>query len=123
MMRKGTAWSVLMQKSRSRAALVFAFTTALVLGSVAQAQQAPRSTADLVVFNGKVVTVDDQFSIGSALAVKDGKIVRVGGSDIERDYQAPLRIDLNGRVLLPGFIDTHVHLRGQSAREIDMKQA
>jgi len=95
----------------------------LALGSVAHAQQAPRATADLIVFNGKVVTVDDQFSIGSALAVKDGKIVKVGGSEIEGDYQAPVRIDLRGRVLLPGFIDTHVHLRGQSPREIDMKQA
>ena len=112
-----------MQKTRTRAALVFGITTALVLGSVAHAQQAPRATADLIVFNGKVVTVDDQFSIGSALAVKDGKIVTVGGSEMEVDYQAPVRIDLKGRVLLPGFIDTHVHLRGQSPREIDMKQA
>jgi predicted amidohydrolase YtcJ len=112
-----------MQKSRSRAELVFGFTTALVLGSVAQAQQAPRETVDLIVFNGKVVTVDDRFSISSALAVRDGKIVRIGGSEIERDYQATLGIDLNGRVLLPGFIDTHVHLRGLSPREIDMKQA
>jgi predicted amidohydrolase YtcJ len=55
--------------------------------------------------------------------VKDGKIVRVGGSEIERDYHAPVRIDLKGRVLLPGFIDTHVHLRGLSSREIDMRQA
>ena len=112
-----------MQKTRTRAALVFGITTALLLGSVAHAQQAPRATADLIVFNGKVVTVDDQFSIGSALAVKDGKIVKVGGSEIEVDYQAPVRIDLKGRVLLPGFIDTHVHLRGQSPREIDIKQA
>ena len=48
-----------MQKTRTRAALVFGITTALVLGSVAHAQQAPRATADLIVFNGKVVTVDD----------------------------------------------------------------
>ena len=66
-----------MQKSRSRA-LVFGSTTALVLGSAAQAQQAARTTADLIVLNGKVITVDDQFSISSALAVKDGKIVKVG---------------------------------------------
>jgi predicted amidohydrolase YtcJ len=112
-----------MPKSPIRAVLVFGFTTAVVLGPAAQAQQAPPAAVDLIVFNGKVVTVDDRFSIGSALAVSDGKIVRVGGSQIERDYQAPLRIDLNGRVLLPGFIDTHVHLRGLSPREIDLTQA
>ena len=72
-----------MPKSLIRAALILEFTTAVVLGPAAQAQQAP-ATVDLIVFNGKVVTVDDQFSIGSALAVRDGKIVRVGGSEIER---------------------------------------
>jgi predicted amidohydrolase YtcJ len=126
MMRHGKAWSILMLKSR--AALLFGFTAALVSGSLisvsaAQAQEALRTAADLIVFNGKVVTVDDRFSIGSALAVKDGKIVKVGGSEIEREYEAPRRIDLKGRVLLPGFIDTHLHLRGLSPREIDLRQA
>ena len=111
-----------MEKSRACPALLLGFTAAVVLSSNAHAQEPPRATADLIVFNGKVVTVDDQFSIGSALAVKDGKIVRVGGSEIERDYQAPVRIDLKGRVLLPGFIDTHVHLMGLSPREIELKQ-
>ena len=90
---------------------------------MAQGQQGGPAAADLIVFNGKVVTVDDQFSIKSALAVKDGKIVAVGGPEIARDYQALVRIDLKGRPLLPGFIDTHVHLEGMSPREIDMKQA
>jgi predicted amidohydrolase YtcJ len=89
----------------------------------ARAQPASPMVADLIVFNGKVVTVDDQFSISSALAVKDGKIVAVGGPEIARDWQAPARIDLKGRPLLPGFVDVHVHLRGMSLREIDMKQA
>jgi predicted amidohydrolase YtcJ len=91
--------------------------------NAAKAQQAPPTPADLILFNGKVVTVDAQFSIASALAVKDRRIVAVGGPEIARDYQAPARIDLKGRTLLPGFIDTHVHLRGMSPREIDMKQA
>jgi predicted amidohydrolase YtcJ len=116
-----------MLKSRIRAALLSGFTAAsvntFIPGPVAQAQQAPRSAADLIVFNGKVVTVDDRFSIASALAVKDGKIVGVGGSEIERNYEAPLRIDLKGRALLPGFIDTHLHLRGLAPREIDLRQA
>jgi predicted amidohydrolase YtcJ len=73
----------------------------------------------LIVFNGKVVTVDDQFSIKSALVVKDSKIVAFEGSEITRDYQAPVHVDF----LLPGFNDSHVHLRGRSPREIDMKQA
>ena len=89
----------------------------------ARAQQASPIVADLIVFNGKVVTVDDQFSIKSALAVKDGKIVAVGGPEIARDHQALARIDLKGRALLPGFIDTHVHVEGISPREIAIEQA
>jgi predicted amidohydrolase YtcJ len=111
--------------ARAQVAALFATLVgaAFALGAVAQGQQGGPAAADLIVFNGKVVTVDDQFSIKSALAVKDGKIVAVGGPEIARDYQALVRIDLKGRPLLPGFIDTHVHLEGMSPREIDMKQA
>jgi urease alpha subunit len=82
-MRTVETWSVLMRKSRPRAVLCLGFAgTAFVLGAVVHAQQASPTVADLIVFNGKVVTVDDQFSIKSALAVKDGKIVAVGGPEI-----------------------------------------
>jgi predicted amidohydrolase YtcJ len=69
------------------------------------------------------VTVDDDFSIKSALVAKDGKIIAIGGPEIARAYQSRVRVDLKGRTLLPGFIDTHVHLRGMSPRAIDLVQA
>jgi hypothetical protein len=50
-----------MPKSPIGTALLFGFTTAVILGPAAQAQQVPSATVDLIVFNGKVVTVDDQF--------------------------------------------------------------
>jgi predicted amidohydrolase YtcJ len=80
-------------------------------------------TADVVLFNGKVLTVDPSFSVQAAVAIKDGKILAVGGPEIERRFKAAKRIDLQGRMLLPGFIDAHLHLFGISHRQIEPDKA
>jgi predicted amidohydrolase YtcJ len=77
----------------------------------------------MLLFNGKVLTVDQSFSVKSAVAIKDGKILAVGGSELLRRYTAAERIDLKGRTLMPGFIDTHVHLLGLSHRQIEPDKA
>lgn len=68
--------------------------------------------ADLVLHNGKLITVDATFSLAQAIAVRDGKILKVG-----RDAEilalagpATRRINLQGRAVVPGLIDTHSHL-------------
>jgi predicted amidohydrolase YtcJ len=73
---------------------------------VAQAQ-----TADTVLVNGKVVTVDDRFSIAQALAVRGGRIVKVGTSAEIDALKGPQTrvIDLAGRTVIPGLIDNHAH--------------
>jgi len=45
--------------------------------------QAQATSADLVLFNGKIVTVDDAFSIRQAIVIKDGRIVAVGATSCE----------------------------------------
>ena len=68
--------------------------------------------ADLVLHKGKVVTVDEEFSIHQAVAVRNDKIVFVGSNeDVER-YILPSTtvIDLKGQTVLPGLIDAHAHL-------------
>ena len=68
--------------------------------------------ADLIFFNAKIVTMDASGAIGSAVAVQGEQIIRVG-SDSEIQALAGDRtnaIDLQGRVVLPGFIDAHIHL-------------
>ena len=80
--------------------------------------QAP--SADLVLYNGKIVTVDDAFSIREAIAIKDGRIVAVGANDLRNRYAAARSIDLRGRTVIPGFHDTHIHLGGHSRRYIDL---
>jgi predicted amidohydrolase YtcJ len=71
---------------------------------------------DLVLHNGKVLVVDDAFSIRQGIAVRDGKVVEAGGEDLVKKYQANRVIDLHGRLLMPGFNDTHIHISGDSRR-------
>lgn len=68
--------------------------------------------ADLVLRGGKVATVDDNFSIQEAVAVRGDKIVFVGGNQDIEDYIYPNTtvIDCQGKLVLPGLIDAHAHL-------------
>jgi predicted amidohydrolase YtcJ len=77
----------------------------------------------LVLFNGKVLTVDPSFTIQSAIAIKDGRVLAVGDAGLAERYQAPLRIDLGGRTLMPGFMDTHIHIRTRSHRDVPVSEA
>lgn len=67
--------------------------------------------ADLVLYNGKVVTVDLDGSEAEAVAVREGKIIKVGNNAeiLELAREDASRLDLEGKILLPGFIDTHEH--------------
>lgn len=68
------------------------------------------TNADLIVFNAKVYTVDDNFSIAEAFVVKGGKIVEVGSNqDIQSKYTATENIDADGKAVFPGFYDAHAH--------------
>jgi predicted amidohydrolase YtcJ len=68
--------------------------------------------ADLVLHNGKIITVDRIFSLAQAIAVRDGKILKVGQNADVLALAGPAtrRIDLRGRTVVPGLIDTHSHL-------------
>jgi len=79
---------------------------ALFTCSVAWAQ-----TADTILTNGKIITVDQQFSIQEAVAVRDGKILSVGKTADIRKLAGPNTrlIDLQGRTVIPGLIDSHLH--------------
>ncbi len=53
--------------------------------------------------------------------IKDGRIVAVGGNELRNRYpRGRATIDLQGRMVMPGFHDTHIHLAGHSRRYIDL---
>ena len=82
-----------------------------------------QTAADLVLYNGKIATVDDAFTIHQALVIRDGRIVAVGGNEIAKSYHPARTIDLNGRLAIPGFNDTHIHLAGQARRHVNLAGA
>ncbi|MEZ6088303.1 MAG: amidohydrolase family protein [Pirellulaceae bacterium] len=77
--------------------------------------------ADVVFLNGTVVTVDNDFQVAEAVAVKGDRIVAVGSNAAVRQSvgDATRVVDLQGRMMLPGLIDSHVHATGAATFEFD----
>ena len=75
-------------------------------------------SADLILSGGKIVTVDDHFSIHEAIVIRGDKIVAVGRNDLVEKFDAKRVIDLRGKMVIPGFNDTHTHISGTAARHI-----
>lgn len=94
----------------------------LALAAV-NAGAAPPQAVDFILYHGKVLTVDKAFSIKTAVAVKDKKIVAVGGDDLRKRYKAAKEIDLGGRTLMPGFTDTHLHPIVPTPSDVDVGNA
>ncbi|HET7765678.1 MAG TPA: amidohydrolase [Burkholderiales bacterium] len=90
-------------------------TLCAVLASCSAAPGAPGSAPpDLILANGKIVTVDASFSIAQAVAIRDGRIIAVGTDEAVRRTAGPATkvIDLHGRTVIPGLIDGHLHNAG-----------
>lgn len=69
--------------------------------------------ADLILINGTIYTLNDEFPIASSIAVRNGRIVDVSATEeLAKVYQAKQIIDLAGKTVIPGLIDAHAHLNG-----------
>ncbi len=84
----------------------------LLLIAVAGLLQAQQPAPDLILSNGKIITVDDRFTIAQAVAIKGDRIVAVGTNQEMARLAGTntRRIDLMGRAVIPGLIDNHIHL-------------
>ena len=76
---------------------------------------------DQIFHHGKIVTVDERFSIAEALAVRGDRIQAVGSNDDVLKLAGPQTklIDLKGRTVIPGLMDSHVHAPGAAMYEFD----
>src|SRR5215204_1462533 len=83
--------------------------TAVLLVSITS--RAHAQSADTILVNGKIVTVDDRFTIAEALAVRGGRIVAIGTTADIGKFKGPQTrvIDLGRRTVIPGLIDNHSH--------------
>jgi predicted amidohydrolase YtcJ len=94
-------------------------TVALFVAAAVRAAAPPAESPDIVLLNGKVLTVDVNDSVYEAIAIKGERIAAVGSS---KDIAAlagsrTRRIDLKGRTVTPGLLDTHLHL-GSATGEV-----
>ena len=83
--------------------------------------KAQTTYADLIIWNGKIITVDPENSIAQAVAVKDSLILDVGTNTDIMAYKGPdtdVR-NLNGKTVTPGMIDSHLHLMYYGQTEND----
>jgi len=81
-------------------------------------------TADVIFYGGTVLTIDDKLSVAQALAVKGDQIVAVGSDQEVMAWNGDqtVMIALDGRTLMPGFVDPHTHLlndAGQFGTDLD----
>jgi predicted amidohydrolase YtcJ len=92
---------------RAIASALLVVVVAFFCGRAASAQ----TPADVVLHNGKIVTVDDRFTIAEALAIRGERIVAVGtNAEIDKHKGPSTRVvDLNRRTVIPGLIDNHAH--------------
>ena len=76
--------------------------------------------ASLILFNGKIVTVDGSNSVAEAIAVRKDRILAVGSTPRIKSFAGrdSMLIDLRGKTVTPGLIDSHAHLPPFGSREL-----
>ncbi len=98
-------------------------TATTLLSLVPAASAAGTQAADSVYLNGNIYTVDESFSVASALAVKGDRLVYVGDEAGAETYIGPNTkvVDLGGNTVIPGLIEGHMHINGlgESLLQID----
>src|SRR3954451_16712875 len=92
-------------------ARIFAAAVTVATALCAGAPSTGAQPADTILTNGKILTLDEQSSIVQALAIRENRIIAAGASgDVARHADGRTRvIDLNGRTVIPGLIDSHIH--------------
>jgi predicted amidohydrolase YtcJ len=108
---------------RLGAGILLSMATVLAAASPAAAQ----NTADLVLTNGKVVTMDPDRPQAEAIAIRGDRILAIGSSREMQAYAGPKTrvLDLGGKLAIPGFIEGHGHYTslGRRVRQLRLERA
>ncbi len=90
----------------------------LLLPLAAVAQQTGTGSCDILIANGKIIDGTGNNWFYGTVAIKDGKIIKVGR---ELNFTAKKTIDAKGLIVAPGFIDVHTHLEGDEDKDPEAK--
>jgi predicted amidohydrolase YtcJ len=103
--------------ARQWSSLVFFVVIGLLAGAIGGRHSTAQTPVDLVLINGAVLTVDRSDSVAQAVAITAGKIAAVGTTAQIKAMTGPKTevVDLRGRAVTPGLIDTHVHFSAADA--------
>jgi predicted amidohydrolase YtcJ len=97
----------------------------IILSLLASTALPAQQSADLIITNGRIYTVDANRPVVDAMAVRDGRIIATGPARLIASLRGPATtvMDLDGKTVWPGMIDAHVHLTslGQSLRNVDLR--
>ena len=82
----------------------------------------PTESADILLVNGNIHTVDENLPKAEAIAIHGDRILFVGSNTEAESYEgaSTVRIDLEGKTVLPGLSDSHVHLSGVGFRALSL---
>jgi len=89
------------------------FLVGLLIARIVKAQD-----VDVLFTEGNIYTVNDRQPHAEAIAAKAGRIVFVGSNDDAKKFRAAKIVDLRGRMVVPGFTDSHCHIFGIGEREM-----
>ena len=110
---------------KSTTILVLALTISVLSAAAARptVQQPPVQPADLVLTNGKVLTVEDELPEAQAIATRGDRIVALGRAADMRPFIGPATqvVDLQGRLVIPGFVEGHGHFTGVGEAQLNLK--
>ena len=94
---------------KTAGAILALFATAMFLTVISST----RHKADMLLVNGTVLTLDAQNTVAGAVAIRGNRIAAVGTSaDLRSRFDSDTVIDLEGKTVVPGFIDAHAHMSG-----------
>ena len=81
-----------------------------------------QNSADLIVHNASIYTMDDKMGKASAFVIKNGKFIDVGGEEVLKKYSAKKILNLQNLPVYPGFIDSHCHFLslGLALQQVDL---